>query len=511
MKKIAIPILMAFIIATFLSTPALASASAMPDTIAQPAPTPKPIDWDTYAPNGELDASKIAADSAILIDAKTGKVLFNKDENEHRYPASTTKIMTCLLALENCKDLTTLVTVGELPPQDFINGAEHIGLKKGETLSMEQLLYATMIFSGNDAADAVAQYIGGGSIDNFIAMMNQKAQDLGMTGTHYKDSNGLANDPEHVTTASDMAKLAAVAMQYPEFVKIVSTPKYTMGPTNKHPDGWPAWSNTNYLLRNEKNGKYPGSYFAYANGIKTGSTSMAGNALVSSAEENGVSLIGVVLHDNPRKNIFSDSILMFNYGFKYYDTVDLLNLVKNNESFSADIKNAAGNDPGAGKLSLLLRPQSTKAYITDKADVIAEIKNDPGSLIKSQVTYTKDTAPIKRDETIGTVTFSYNDNPVLVCDLLASRDVAEMPTPAPSPSAVSGKSGSTLSPGSSSGAAGPAAKSSGAFGSVLVWVGIIIIVLALAMLAIRIVNVQRRNRRHRQYNFRQGGGAKLRR
>jgi len=457
-------------------------------------------DWTKLAPNGDLLPSAINADSSVLIDAKSGKILFQKDADDKRYPASTTKIMTCLLALEKCKDLSSVVTIGTLPKADFIDHAENIDLRKGEKLTMEQLLYIMMVYSGNDVADAVAQYIGKGSIDDFVAMMNEKAKDLGLTNTHYTSSNGLADDTDHYTTANDMAKLAAAAIKYPDFVKIVSTVKYTLPPTNKHPDSR-TWYTTNYLLRNEKNSKYPGSYYAYAAGIKTGVTSMAGNSLVSLAENNGVSLISVVMHDNPRKNIFPDSITMFEYGFKFYDTVELVHLLSN-ETFNIDIKNAPNNSTDINKLSLSIDAATASTYLTDRVDVIADIKKNPSSMIKSEVTITKDTAPIKRNEVVGTVTFTYNNTPLLICNLLASRDVDEtLESNSPSTSAAS-SAGNNANGNNHSGAPtnNTNTQKGGSSIHILFYVVGALAIVTIALAAIRLINVKRRGKRFLQYN-----------
>jgi serine-type D-Ala-D-Ala carboxypeptidase (penicillin-binding protein 5/6) len=512
MKKFAISALMAVIIASFLASPAL--ASALPDTTAQPLSTASPRDWTKYAPNGDLVPDKIAADSAILIDATTGKVLFAKDEDAIRYPASTTKIMTCLLALENCKDIkNTKVTIGTLPAADLAKDSDHVGFKKGEILTMEQLLYCLMVKSANDAADAIAINIAG-SIDKFVEMMNAKALELGMANTHYKDTNGLADDVEHCTTASDMAKLAVAAMKEPNFATIVNTAHYTLAATNMYSKPR-SFDSTNYLIRDDQ----PTYSYVYAKGIKTGFTTMAGNALVASAKRGDVSLISVVLHDvkprtdgqKPRVNLWVDSITMFEYGFKYYNTVDLLQLL-GNESFSLNVKNANSSDPGQGKISLLLKPRSAKAYITDREDLITNLKADPDSIVKSEVTYTKETAPIKRNEVVGTVTYSYNDAPILVCNLLAARDVEEMPTPAPSVSAVASASTvESLAPGTSPAAIKPETIKDGGFGSILLWLGIVALLLVIVAVTIRFVNKRRRKSKRNQYNYRQGNGAKLRR
>lgn len=497
MKKFAIPALIAILIVAYLTAPTL--ANAMPAPAAMPVKTASPRDWTKYAPNDELDPAKIVADSAVLIDAQSGKVLFAKDKDKQRFPASITKIMTCLLAVEAVEkgdyNLSTPVTVGKLP--DMQSDATNIKLKNGETLTLGDLLYGLMNQSGNDAANAIAIFISG-SVDTFVEAMNAKAKELGMNGTHYGNPNGL-HASDHYTTAYDMALLTMEAEKHPTFCKIVSTYTYKCPKTNKQERA--PWVNHNKLIW--PNNTYS---YAYATGVKTGFTNEALSTLVTSAQKDGQQLIAVVMHDGTEQK-WTDSITLFEYGFKFFDTVDILQLLKNSEqSFSLQVKAAAGSDPGMGKLSLLLKPQSTKAFITDRRAVISGIKSDPASQITSQVTYSKDTAPIKLNDVVGTVTFSYSNSPVLVCDLLASRDVAEMPTSAPSPSAAAsagkaGSSGKTAAPGSSAGATNQA----GGIGPAFVFVGVVLLLLVLAFVAIRFINIRRRNRKYRQYNIRQGG------
>lgn len=500
MKRLLLTTLFAVVLAgALLSTQALAQPNAAPAPL--PAGTASPRDPSKYWPDGKLDPTKIKGDSAILIDAKTGDVLFEKDADTKRYPASTTKIMTCLVALESGKSLDGDVTVGSLPKADFTDGAENISLKTGEVIKFEDLLAGMMIPSGNDAADAVAMYVGG-SIDDFVDMMNQEAQKLGMTGTHYDDTNGLVDDSNHYTTTRDMSTLARAAVKYPEFVKLVSDSTYTMGTTNKT-DKERKWTTTNYLLLNNQYG------YKFATGIKTGFTSMAENSFVASAKQGDVSLISVVMHDEPRTNLWTDSVTMFEYGFQNYDTLDLQQLFSD-QTFSVDVKDAASTDPNQGKLNLIMKPKSA-AYITDRISVIQGLKTDPSQFQKQQ-TITKDTAPIQQDEAVGTVTYYYQGNPVLTCDLLAERDVEVMATPAPSiPIATASSAlGNSSDPGSPSASGGAVIQQTPGSGSTIIWLAVIALLLVLAILTIRFANTQRRSRRYSHYNYRQSNGARMR-
>jgi D-alanyl-D-alanine carboxypeptidase len=489
MKKFILPLAVILILISALTVPAL--AEPMPAAQPLPAGTASPRDWSKkVGADGSLLPTAIKGDSAILIDAKTGKVLFEKDADEPRYPASTTKIMTCLLALESGKSFSDTVTIGSLPNADFINNSDNIDLKSGEQISFGDLLAGMMVHSGNDAADAIAIYIGG-SVDNFVEMMNQRAQQLGMTGTHYTSPNGLADDKNHVTTPRDMAKLVMEAEKNPDFTKLTSKSTYTASPDNMHPSPT-AWTTTNYLLLNNQYG------YQYATGIKTGYTAMAQSSLVASAEKDGMSLISVDMHVVDRNpNLWTDAVTLFEYGFNYYDTLDVSSLLSS-QQLSTDIKNAAGSDPDQGKLSLTLKAQSQE-FMTDRKDVISGLKGDP-SQFHQQVTVTEDTAPIKKDDKVGTVTFSYKGNPVLTCDLFAARAVdAAKPAPSASLSPTNSASGAnSIDP----------AQTTGGINGAFIWIAIFVLLLALAGLTIRLVNTQRRNRK---YSYRQSSGTRMRR
>lgn len=394
------------------------------------APTPAPRDFDKLAPGGQLSADAVTAQYAVLMDANTGKFLYEKNADTKAYPASTTKIMTCLLALEK-GNLSDNVTIGDLPslPSDATN----ISLVKGEVLTLEELLYGLMLRSGNDAANAIGVYLAG-SVDAFVEMMNRKAAELGMTGTHYVNTNGLHAD-DHYTTARDMAILARAARQYPMFQKLVSTYKYTMRATNKHTDER-VWTNTNRLISQDDSEIYA---YEYATGIKTGYTDPAGSCLVSSAKKDNVDLISVVLHDGTTDKWVS-SITMFEYGFAFFDTLDLGALLTQ-QPITIQVENAAEDDEGNGALSLLSVADKT-SYLTDTKETTASLRSDPSQFRQELSLSDGLAAPIEKDQQVGTVTYYYQDQPVLSCNLLAARSVAAQPasifSPKPTPTADSG-------------------------------------------------------------------------
>jgi serine-type D-Ala-D-Ala carboxypeptidase (penicillin-binding protein 5/6) len=240
-----------------------------------------------------------SAYAAILMDANSGKVWYQKRANKELLIASITKIMTAILAIKKKKGkLTDLVTIGRNAVG--VEGSS-VYLKLGQKIPLRSLLYGLMFRSGNDAAVAIAEYIAG-SVPKFANMMNRKAKALGMTHSHFMNPMGL-NQPGHYSSARDMARLTAYAMRDGDFRKIVSTKVITVPwPGEK---GGRTFRNENKLL----------TLYPYANGVKTGYTKKAGRTLVSAARRDGVQLIAVTLND---PNDWNDAINMFKYGFKQY-------------------------------------------------------------------------------------------------------------------------------------------------------------------------------------------------
>lgn len=239
----------------------------------------------------------IEAKAAVLMDAASGRVLYSKNPHLPLPQASTTKITTAILALEkgNLSDLVRVSKEAAETPESSI------WLEEGEELTLEQLLYALLLQSANDAAAAIAEYIGG-TQENFVAMMNQRARELGARNTHYANPHGL-DDPNHYSTAYDLALLARYALTLPDFRRIVATPKMTI-PWAGHP-----WErvlyNRNRLLAGPD--AYPG-----ATGVKTGYTGKAGSCLVGSAKRGDLELIAVVLNS---PNMYQEVRSLLDYGF----------------------------------------------------------------------------------------------------------------------------------------------------------------------------------------------------
>lgn len=239
---------------------------------------------------------------AVLMDASTGQVLYNKGMHTRSYPASITKIMTTILAIEK-GGLDTVFTVNEATC-DIESNSSNIYLTPGEKLTIEQLIYGTMLNSGNDAANALAQYVSG-TIPVFAERMTQKAKELGALNTNFTNANGLHNE-NHYTTAYDMAVIMNYAMTLPKFREVVSTLRYQIPATNNYKE-IRYLKNTHKLLEARK--------YDYAVGGKTGWTTPAGNTLVTFAEKDGRSLIAVILKGNNSIEVCDDTVRLLEYGF----------------------------------------------------------------------------------------------------------------------------------------------------------------------------------------------------
>lgn len=258
-------------------------------------------------------APVLISESAVLMDAATGQVLFEKSMDQRQFPASITKIMTILLGVEKGNLQSEFVMTDKAVfsvPRD----ASHIALTPGEIVTLEPLLYAAMLVSANDACNGIAENISG-SIDKFAQSMTQRAKQLGAKNTNFRNANGL-HDENHYTTAYDMAMITKGAILNPKFKKIFETRKYTMNPTNKQPE-IRNFTPTHMMLEINK--------FAYEGivGGKTGWTVMAQNTLVTVAKRGHRVLIAVVMKSLNKNDKYTDTKTLFDYGFNNFKEVSI--------------------------------------------------------------------------------------------------------------------------------------------------------------------------------------------
>ena len=228
----------------------------------------------------------MAAKAALLIDLNTNRVVYEQDADERVYPASLTKIMTCLIALEN-GNLSDVVTVSESALADLDEDSSVAGLVVGEQMTLENLLYCMMVVSGNDACNVIAEHVAG-SVTDFVRMMNQRAYELGCTNTHFNNPHGL-HDENHYTTARDLAIITQAALKSENFRQIVDTYEYKL-PDDNMRQNIPKLKTTNMLIYQSMSNSL---YYPRAHGIKTGYTSQAGRCVISAAKSSGMYLLDV--------------------------------------------------------------------------------------------------------------------------------------------------------------------------------------------------------------------------
>jgi len=330
---------------------------------------------------------EITAAAAVVMEAKTGKIVFSKNPDEKRAPASTTKIMTGALALEKKGDSLDQIVTASV--RAAATGESSIWLEEGEKLSFGNLLYGLLLRSGNDAAVAISEFVGG-SEQEFVQMMNAKAQELGAKNTHFMNPNGLPND-DHYTTARDLALIARYALQNPKFAEIVSTK------TKEIP--WPGheWDrqlvNTNKLLWRLEG----------ANGVKTGYTNAAGHCLVSSADRDGQQFITVVLGS---QDMWSDSTQLLEYAFHNFERVTIFR--KGEKVADAPI------DQGMEQKVGLLAAQDVDTVL---------LKGQAKDLEKKVLLKERITAPVQQGDVVGKIKIYLANQEVASDNLVAAQEV----------------------------------------------------------------------------------------
>lgn len=271
---------------------------------------------ETGTPVGEpVSRNQIVSESAVLMDADSGQILFEKNMHRQLPPASITKIMTALLAIEK-GDFSDVITMSHDAVFSVPRGASHIALDEGEQLTLEQAMYAMMLPSANDAANGIAEAIGG-SLPNFVELMNQRAKELGAQDTHFVNANGLSEEG-HYTSAYDMALITREAMKHAQFQTVWGTERYEMAPTNLQPEPRIFFTQNKML----SNTQYHDDDII---GGKLGYTREASNTMVVAARRNGRTLICVLLKTEHPADKYADAKLLLDDGFTNYRPVTLSN------------------------------------------------------------------------------------------------------------------------------------------------------------------------------------------
>ncbi len=349
-------------------------------------------------------APNILCETAVLIDANTGTILFEKNADQKMYPASLTKIMTAILVIE-MGELSDIITVDDDTPYE-IQGS-HIALEPGEILTLKDMLYAVLLPSANDASLTLAKHYGG-SEENFVKMMNDKARELGAYNTHFVNPHGL-HDSNHYTTAADLALITQYAMKNETFRKIVQSVKYEIKTTNKKTE-IRYFTNLNRLICNSGynqifvNGVYINPKYEYATGVKTGYTPEAGNTLVASAKKDNMELIAVAMK-GVSLEMYQDAHNLFNYGFDEYETTTLVN--KN--TFIQNIKVQNGDSKVISAIT--------------ESDLKTLLKKGSEGNIESNVLINDITLPIKENDVVGKIDFMQDGKVIGTVNLITPTQV----------------------------------------------------------------------------------------
>lgn len=340
--------------------------------------------------------------SCLLMDAKTGEILYAKNAYKKMYPASTTKLMTAILTLENCK-LTDIATVSHYSIYSIPVGYSHANLREGEELTIEQLLNVLLIPSANDSAIVLAEHIAG-SEEAFCEMMNKKAKELGCLNTNFVNPNGI-HDSKHYSTAYDLALIGQYAMKFSDIMRIAMVRQYTLPTTNKYKKTDRIFNATNALINDESLNEY---YYPYATGLKTGYTDSSGSCIVATAKKDDIELIAVILKADSISDRYDDCRKLFDYGFENYSykTLNSANEIIKTIEISNATKETKNLDIGVkDDINVLLKSDF------DVDDIEPEIK------INSDLE-----APISENSVIGKITYTINDKEYS-SDLIATSTV----------------------------------------------------------------------------------------
>ena len=352
---------------------------------------------------------EIYSPHCVLMEVSTGKVVYSKSADETVSPASTTKIMTALLTLENCQ-LTDIATVSHNAIYTVPVGYSHANLVEGEKLTIDQLLHVLLIPSANDAANVLAEHIAG-STSSFATMMNTRAKELGCENTNFVNANGI-HEENHYTTAYDLALITREAMKNETFRKIVATTSYTLPATNKYDSATRYFKNTNELILKDERDSVDNYYYPYATGVKTGYTAASGECVVASAKKDDKEFIVVILGGERTENGLSGRFLdckeLFEYAFENYKTYEISKAgsilkqvtISNTSLFNNSLDLVLDED-----ISVVANTKTNIKNVTPTIDITSDL-----------------VAPIIKNSVIGKITYEVDGN-TYTANLLAARDI----------------------------------------------------------------------------------------
>lgn len=415
----------------------------------------------------------VEAPAYALVELKSNSIIYSKELDMKRFPASLTKIMTCMLAIEFAKP-TDLLTVSETALQNLHAAGSSAGLVQGEQISMDNMLYCIMLWSANEGCNVVGEHISG-SVEAFVDLMNETAQALGMENTHFANTHGL-HDENHYTTVRDMLTLARWAWNNETFRRYASATSYTVPATNKSDAR--ELHTTNHLVSTDVDARY---YYSYATGMKTGFTTPAGGCLVSTATDGDAEYLSIVmgceLMSNDKDMRFIETKRMFQHAFENYTFMQILT-----DSAMLDqptVRNAVGRGDvvvhAADNVTVLLPKTCTPEDITVRLSYDGEL-----------------TAPLRKGQKVGTVTVSYQGVELAVSDLLALTNV-DAPQSAQPEASVQEPQTPVMQE----------EEETGGYGWIIWGVVLLFLVAGSAFVAMQVVNARRARRRAEERRLRQ--------
>ena len=363
-------------------------------------PTSNTITKPSSAPAPDFT---ISSEGAVLIDSTSGKILYGKNENKKLYPASTTKIITAILAIEHCKP-TDKITASYDAVMSIPSGYSNAAIQPGETLDFKDLLDMFLIHSANEIGNIFAEHVSG-SVENFAKLMNQKAAEIGCKHTHFTNPSGI-HDVEHYSTAYDMALIAQYCMKNQVFRNTVAKTSCTVEATDKYEERY--FKNTNDLLNKKSN-----YYYEYAIGTKTGYTSQAKRCLIATSLKDNIELITVTLgaQSGNTDTRYQDTINLFEYGYSNYKIETIA--TKDTKIEEIVIGNATNSTKN---LSLLIK-DDLKGLVPTSSKLV---NLDPTVKLNDLIA-----APINEGDVLGTVTYKIGDFEYSA-DLVAAHSVEEL-------------------------------------------------------------------------------------
>lgn len=433
-------------------------------------PTSEHAETTEYPDNPAMEPD-IVSEAAIVMDAATGQVLYEKHSEVGKYPASITKVMTVLITLEQDVDMNDVVTMSENAIWGIERSSTNIGLDVGEQVTVKDLLYATMVKSANECAYALAEYVAG-DVEAFADMMNAKAEELGCKHTHFVTPNGL-HDDDHYTTAYDMALIMQAAIRNEQFREIAGTLNYTIPATNLTEETRPLWNGNKMINPSEP------YYYEYCEGGKTGYTTDANNTLVTFAKKDGLELICVILDCDGIKYTYTDSKALYRYCYNNYMYFYPLS----DFSFSTDDSDASDSNYILDNYYDSLNHDLIDLTVDKDYCMLLHKSTDTTKITKDIVLY--DTVT---DNTLGEINFLYNN------EIIGTTPITNS-TPSLASRIIQSENAETDTENKNF--------FQSVFFKILVVMGALIVILGIYWAATSIVQTRKRNERRRRNTSRQ--------